>query len=124
MEIFMIDYEVLKERAADFMLRRGWKRLTAKRRQFEQSLFEHTAVELDAFLSLLPILRKPNHFNLTEGEEKVLIASIIAHDAGKEKPEWQKYISGKRGFISDVDPDLTEKIVPEICNALGFENVS
>lgn len=115
---------MLKQRAADFMLRRGWKRLTAKRREFEQSLFEHTAVELDALLSLLPILRKTNHFNLTEAEEKVLIASIIAHDAGKEKPEWQEYISGKRDFVSDVDIDLTERIVPELCNALGFENIS
>jgi len=46
--------ETLKERATEFMLQRGWKRLTAKHREFEQSLFEHTMVELDALLSLLP----------------------------------------------------------------------
>ena len=27
----MIDYEIIKQRAAGFMLKRGWKRLTAKR---------------------------------------------------------------------------------------------
>ena len=120
----MKDYQVVKQRAADFMLRRGWKRFTAKRREFEQSLFEHTMVELDALLSLLPILRKPNHFNLTEVEERILIASVIAHDAGKGKPEWQEYILGKRGFVSDVDPDLTREITPELCNVLGLENIS
>ena len=85
------------------MLNRGWKKLTAKRLQYEQSLFEHTMVELDALLSLLPILRQPNHFHLTEEEEKILIASVIAHDAGKEKPECQEYVLGKRDFVSDVN---------------------
>ncbi|MBW2020543.1 MAG: hypothetical protein JRI65_11180 [Deltaproteobacteria bacterium] len=120
----MKHYETLKERATEFMLQRGWKRLTAKRREFEQSLFEHTMVELDALVSLLPILRRPNHFDLTEEEEKILVASVIAHDVGKEKPEWQEYIFGERDFVSDVDPDLTKKIIPEVCNALGFENIN
>jgi hypothetical protein len=82
-------FDEITKKATAWMLNRGWKRLTAKRREFQQSLFEHTMVELDALISLLPILRKPNHFYLTEEEEKVLIASIIAHDAGKERPEWQ-----------------------------------
>jgi hypothetical protein len=70
--VLMIEYETIKQRAAGFMVKRGWKRLTAKRREFQQSLFEHTMVELDALISLLPILRKPNHFDLTEEEGKVL----------------------------------------------------
>lgn len=41
----MKHYETLKERATEFMLQRGWKRLTAKHREFEQSLFEHTMVD-------------------------------------------------------------------------------
>ena len=120
----MIDYEIIKQRAAGFMLKRGWKRLTAKRREFQQSLFEHTMVELDALISLLPILSKPNHFDLTEEEEKVLIASVIAHDAGKEKPEWQEYILGKGDFVSDVASDLTRKIIPDLCAALGFDHIN
>jgi len=43
----MRDYEIVKQKATEFMLKRGWKRLTAKRREFEQSLFEHTMVELE-----------------------------------------------------------------------------
>ncbi|MGD9157634.1 MAG: hypothetical protein PVG39_04450 [Desulfobacteraceae bacterium] len=115
--------EKIRENAAIWMLRRGWKKFTAKHREFEQSLFEHTMVELDALLSLLPILRQSNHFHLTKEEEKILIASVIAHDAGKEKPEWQEYVLGKRGFISDVNPDFTRQIIPELTNFLGFVNV-
>jgi hypothetical protein len=44
----MDGYEIVKQRAAEFMLKRGWKRLTAKRREGlysepdrrKQSLFE------------------------------------------------------------------------------------
>jgi hypothetical protein len=71
----------IKVNAANWMIERAWKRLTAKHRggvypehcRRKQSLFEHT-----------------NHFDLTEEEEKILIASVIAHDVGKERPEWLK----------------------------------
>jgi hypothetical protein len=124
-------HQEIMTKAADWMFIRGWKRKIAKRREGvypersrrEQSLFEHTMVELDALLSLLPILKKPNHFNLTEEEEKILIASVIAHDVGKERPEWQDYILGKMDFVSDIDPDLTEKIIPELCDTLGFQEI-
>lgn len=93
-----MNMEKIREKSATWMLNRGWKKIAAKRREFQQSLFEHTMVELDALLSLVSILRKPKHFKLTEEEEKILIASVVAHDAGKEKPEWQEYISSTRGF--------------------------
>ena len=115
--------EDLRAKAIDWMIQRGWKRLTAKRRGFEQSLFEHTAVELDALISLLPILQRPEHFAIEEREEKILIASLIAHDAGKEKEEWQNYLLGSGKFVSDVDPELTREIVPELCLALGFQDL-
>ncbi len=113
----------LRAKAIDWMIQRGWKRLTAKRRGFEQSLLEHTMVEVDALISLLPILRRPEHFAIEESEEKILIASIIAHDAGKEKGDWQEYLFGKGSYISDVDQELTRKIVPELCLTLGFQDL-
>lgn len=112
--------EVILQKASEWMLARGWKQKIAKRRQFDQSLFEHSLVELDAILQLLPILRQPNHFGLSPEEEQVLIVSVVAHDVGKERPEWQDYILGRRGFVSDVDPALTNNVVPELCAALGF----
>ncbi len=117
-------YDNIQKKAIEFMLKRKWKTFLAKYHRFEQSLFEHTMVELDALLSLLPILKKPNHFDLTEEEEKILIASIIAHDVGKERPEWQEYILGKREFVSDVDPALTGEVIPELCNTLGFQDIN
>ena len=35
------------------MFNRGWKKKTAKRRSFEQSLFDHTLIEIDALITLL-----------------------------------------------------------------------
>lgn len=50
--------EKIRENAAAWMIQRGWKRLIAKHRNFEQSLFEHTMVELDGLLSVLKHLLK------------------------------------------------------------------
>lgn len=119
----MLDKDDLLRRATAWMLDRNWKRLTAKRRQFDQSLFEHTMMELDAMLQLLPILREPKHFGLSESEEQVLLVSVVAHDVGKQRDEWQDYILGRRGFVSDVDPGLTQSVLPELCAALGLSGV-
>jgi len=105
------------------MMDQGWKSLTAKRGEFEQSLFEHTMVELDALVSLFPVLSRSEHFSLTENERIVLICSVIAHDAGKAKPEWQDYILGKGSYVSDVDSALTRETVPKLCQSLSFGGV-
>lgn len=102
------------------MLGRDWQRLTAKRREFNQSLLEHTLVELDAVLNLVPILRSPQHLGLSEDEEQVIIASVVAHDVGKERPEWQSYILGQGPFVPDIEPALTRSVIPHLCAALGF----
>lgn len=112
--------ERILQEVSEWMLSRGWKRKIAKRRQFDQSLFEHSLVELDVALQLMPILRQPSHFGLSPEEEQVLIVSLVAHDVGKERPDWQDYILGRRGFVSDVDPALTKSVVPELCTGLGF----
>ncbi|HAG12115.1 MAG TPA: hypothetical protein DCK76_12300 [Desulfotomaculum sp.] len=111
------------QNATEWMTNRNWKQLVAKRRKYEQSLFEHTLVELDMTLQLLPILRLPHHFSLSPEEEKILLASIIAHDVGKERAEWQEYVLGRRGFLSDIDPVLTSSILPDLCTALGFSGL-
>ncbi|MBM4466969.1 MAG: hypothetical protein FJ014_15685 [Chloroflexi bacterium] len=119
----MSSNETILQRASAWMLARGWKRKIAKRRQFDQSLFEHSLVELDAALQLLPILRQPSHFDLSPEEEQVLVISLVAHDVGKERPEWQEYILGHRGFVSDVEPALTSAVLPDLCSALAFPDL-
>jgi hypothetical protein len=75
--------ELLKG-ASRWMQERGWKQKLAKKRGFEQSLFEHSLIELDVFLELCPILASPSHYGFTDSEQKVLATAIMIHDVGKE----------------------------------------
>ena len=50
-------YQEISKKAATWMINRGWKKLTGKHREFNQSLFEHTMVELDAGLRILDLRR-------------------------------------------------------------------
>jgi hypothetical protein len=121
----MMDYKIIRSKAAEFMLQRGWKKLLAKKYIFEQSLFEHSMNELDVLLQLLPILIRTKHFTLTETEQKILITAVIAHDAGKEKLEWQNYVrGGSNEYISHIDVELTKLLIPNLCSNLGFNNFS
>src|SRR5436190_17303940 len=107
-----MDYNGVRIKAVEFMLARGWKEITAKRRSFEQSLFDHTLIELDSLITLLPLLRSTFVPPLTEQEEQALMTGIVAHDVGKELPEWQEYLMGQRKFVSDVNRALAEEVVP------------
>lgn len=118
-----MNYESFRFHAIEFMLNRDWKEKTAKSKRFEQSLLDHTLIEIDAFITLLPLLRETFNPPLTEQEEQVLLTSALAHDVGKELDEWQKYVKGQRGFLSDVNRKLTEEVVPQLAKLFGFSNV-
>jgi len=118
-----MDHSVIRNKAVEFMIQRGWKEKGAKRGKFEQSLFDHTLIEVDAFITLLPVLRDTFTPPLTEQEEQVLLTSVIAHDVGKELDEWQQYLHGERGFLSDVNRNLTEEVVPQLATMFGFTGV-
>jgi hypothetical protein len=113
----------LYERAISYMTQpqRDWRRLTAKSRGFEQSLFDHTRIEIDALLQLVPIFSRTNHFGLTEDELEILIVALMAHDMGKQLDEWQDYIGGRSDPLSDVNRRLTAEVVPTLYPALGLE---
>lgn len=118
-----MDRQEIMAKAAAWMLTRGWKQKLAKRRNFEQSLFEHSLIELDVFLELCPILANPQHYGLSDTEQKVLAIAILAHDVGKETDSWQTYIQGKGPSVPHVIPELTRAVIPQLCTALGFENL-
>ena len=118
-----MDYQAFRTKAVEFMLNRGWKKQTAKRRNFEQSLFDHTLIEIDALITLLPLLQHTFSPPLTESEEQVLLTSVLAHDAGKELPEWQEYVMGRREFLSDVNRELAEEVISELASQFGSNNV-
>jgi hypothetical protein len=122
----MQDRKDIMVKAATWMISRGWKRKLAKKRVREQTLFEHTIVELDVLLELLPILERTQHYGLTNTERKVLEVSVIVHDVGKERDEWQSYVldpNPQKQWVPHILPELTRAVVPEICSALGFEEL-
>ena len=119
-----MDYQAFRTKAVEFMFNRSWKKQTAKRRNFEQSLFDHTVIEIDALITLLPLLQQTFSPSLTESEEQVLLTSVLAHDVGKELDEWQEYVMGRRDFLSDVNQELAEEVVPELASQFGFSDVA
>ena len=48
----MTEHRELREKAIGIMCKRGWKEKVAKKRSFEQSLFDHTIIELDVLETL------------------------------------------------------------------------
>lgn len=114
-------FNALYERAISYMNQQGWQRLTAKSRGFEQSLFDHARIEIDALLQLAPIFSSRKHFGLTEEEIELLVVTLMAHDIGKQLPEWQEYIHGRHEPLSDVNRKLTAEVVPTLYPALGLE---
>lgn len=115
-----MNYSAAREKAIEFMLARQWKEKTGKLKQFNQSLFDHALVVLDTLIALLPLLRGTFVPPLTDEEEQVLIAGVVAHDVGKELDDWQEYVHGRRGFLSDVNRQLAEDIVPQLVLLMGF----
>jgi len=116
-----MDYQAIRQKAAEWMIARGWKRRTAKRGSFNQSLFEHTIYELDALLTLWPIL-SPS-WGLTEDDMAGLIVGTVAHDVGKETPEWQNYVLAEKEtmtYTPHIVEDLTQAAVDRLCQDLGL----
>ncbi len=116
-----MDYDNIRQKAAEWMIARDWKRRTAKRGGFNQSLFEHTIYELDALLTLWPILSKS--WGLSEQDLASLAVGSVAHDVGKETSEWQNYVLAEKGLVSytpHVVEDLTQAAVDRLFEALGL----
>lgn len=116
-----MNLELVRLKAAEWMMARGWKRITAKRGSFNQSLFEHTIYELDALLTLWPIISVS--WGLGEEDLAGLVAGTVAHDVGKETPEWQNYILAGKGavpYTSHTVENLTQAAIDAVFEALGL----
>ncbi|HLG74077.1 MAG TPA: hypothetical protein VK009_26965, partial [Chloroflexota bacterium] len=107
-------YQEFRELIVAHLLQKGWKRLLGKRIRYEQSLFEHSLNTLDVVLTYLPIFRQTWHPPLTLDEEVALIATAVAHDAGKATDEFQRYIRGETSWVGHWSPELTQGLVGEL----------
>ena len=70
------------------MINQGWMQKLAKSRPCQQSLFEHSLIELDVLLELLQILSLPRHYGLSAEEQKIHMVAILIHDVGKKTAIW------------------------------------
>jgi hypothetical protein len=119
------EFQAFRRKAVEFMLDRDWKRKTGKQKHgINQSLFDHTLVVLDSLIALLPLLRGTYSPGLTAEEERLVLTSAVVHDVGKELDEWQRYVRGERGFLSDVNRRLAEEIVPQIARELASDDMT
>lgn len=115
-----MDWDEARNKAVLWMIRRGWKSKLAKKKGFEQSLFEHTLIQLDVLLSLFPMLQRKEMFGLSEEEAKVLWAATLAHDVGKETDAWQAYILGQGPAIGHCIPELAREALEGLMREYGW----
>jgi len=117
----MIERTEIIGKAGTWMQARRWKTKLAKKRGGEQSLFEHTLIEIDVLLQLFPVLADERHYGLSDAEQRILLVAVFAHDVGKETDAWQRYIRGHDSYVAHILPELTRQVVPELCSSLGLE---
>ncbi|HHW40252.1 MAG TPA: hypothetical protein GXX19_03740 [Syntrophomonadaceae bacterium] len=115
-----MDWDEARDKAVLWMIRRGWKSKLAKKKGFEQSLFEHTLLQLDVLLSLFPLLQRKEAFGLSEEEAKVLWAATLAHDVGKETDAWQAYILGQKPAVGHCIPELAREALKGLMEEYGW----
>lgn len=120
-----MNYCEIFKKATLWMSKRGWRNVYGKRGAFTQSLLQHTDIELNALLVLLPILAKKYHYDLSEAEQQALIVGQIVHDVGKERVQWQEYVRTPqdqlRGrYVPHVMRPLTDDAVGDLVDYLNF----
>lgn len=115
-----MDWEEVRSKAILWMTQRKWKFKFAKRSGLEQSLFEHTLIQLDVLLSLFPFLQRRETFGLTKDEMKVLWLATLAHDVGKETEVWQSYIRGQGPAVGHCIPKVAEEALADLIYEYGW----
>ncbi len=120
-----MNYLEIYTKATKWMIDRNWREFYGKRGAFTQSLLQHTDIELNVLLTLLPILAKTEHYGFSNSEQQSLIVGQIVHDVGKETEEWQRYVRApqekQRGrYVSHVLRPLTDDAVNDLVKHLGF----
>ena len=116
-----MNIEELRKNAVSWMIARGWRQKIAKRGEYEQTLYDHTAIQLDVLSSLSPILKVK--MGVTKDELIVILLALILHDVAKEKQEWQAYIKDETSYSSHIDEKLAREVLDELLAYMGLKDI-
>ena len=116
-----MDIKEFRKKVISWMIERGWRQKIAKRGDYEQTLYDHTAIQLDILNSLSPTLK--TKLGLTRDELIIIMLASILHDVGKEKKEWQEYIKKKADYCSHIDENLAREALDELLAYMGLKDI-
>ncbi|WP_028307045.1 hypothetical protein [Desulfitibacter alkalitolerans] len=109
-----------RSKAIPWMINRGWQRKLAKKIDYEQTLFDHTIIQLDILIAIELLLIEK--LGLKAEEITSLFFGILLHDIGKEKEVWQHYIRSDEPYQSHIDEELTQEAINELIKLFNFSN--
>ena len=119
-----IDSAKLLDAACQWMLDRNWHQLMGKLGSYTQSLYHHTAAQINFLLALRTLLCSSSGPNLTEDQFLALFTGSLCHDAGKENPEWQRALLRGTKPPHHVDEKRAREVATDCAQRLGLSERS
>lgn len=114
----MISEQDFRARAIQFMDQRKWQRFVAKRKQFQQNLFDHSLLALDILIILTRELKEA--LALTDAEIVSARSGAVLHDCAKKTDEFQLYIKdNSKPKALDTNKIVAEETVVAFIQELG-----
>jgi len=119
-----IDSAKLHDAACQWMLDRNWHQLMGKLGSYTQSLYHHTAAQINFLLALRTLLCSGSGPNLTEDQFLAVFSGSLCHDAGKENPEWQRALLRGTKLPHHVDEKRAHEVAADWAQRLGLSERS
>src|SRR5947209_3870980 len=94
--------------ASKWMRARNWHHLLGKHGSYTQSLYHHTAAQINFLLALRRLVCGSGP-KLTEEQFLTVFTASLCHDAGKENPEWQRALMRGTALPHHVDEKTTRE---------------
>lgn len=116
----LIDAAELFDLACQWMLDRNWHQLMGKLGSYSQSLYHHTAAQINFLLALRTLLCSSYGPNLNEDQFLVAFAGALCHDAGKEDLDWQRALLRGTPLPHHVYEDKTREVVADWAQRMGL----
>jgi len=110
----------LFDAACQWMLDRNWHQLIGKLGSYAQSLYDHTAAQINFLLALRTLLCSSYGLNLNEDQFLVVFTGALCHDAGKENPDWQRALRRGTPLPHHVNEEKTREVAADWAQRIGL----